>query len=73
MLIERLVGIVWANDFSKMTGGRERGQEDPQSHYRKGVSGDWRTHFTAKYVDYFKEMHNPLLLKLGYEGDPDWS
>lgn len=70
---ERLLGIVWEQDFKKKSGGRERGSEDPGSHYRKGVSGDWRNHFTERHVEHFKRKHNDLLLRYGYESNEDWS
>jgi hypothetical protein len=69
---ERLLGIVWEHDFKKKTGGREQGAEDRGSHYRKGVPGDWRNHFTERHVRYFKERYNDLLLLYGYESGDDW-
>jgi hypothetical protein len=61
-----------AQDFSRLSGGRARGQEDVQSHYRKGVPGDWKNHFTPDIVQYFKEHHNDLLILLGYEQSLEW-
>lgn len=69
---ERVLGIVWEHGFSRKTQGRKRGQEDAHSHYRKGVAGDWKNHFTADHVGYFKERCNDLLLRYGYEHGPDW-
>ena len=69
---ERLLGIVWEHGFSRKTRGREPGQEDIHSHYRKGVTGDWINHFTAAHVAYFKERCNDLLLRYGYETRQDW-
>jgi hypothetical protein len=69
---ERLLGIVWDHDFKKMAKGRKPGEENKASHYRKGVSGDWRNHFKPQHIEYFKQKYNPLLLKLGYEVDADW-
>ena len=69
---ERLLGIIWENDFATKAGGRQRGEEDPRSHYRKGVSGDWRIHFTNAHVEQIKKRFNDVLLKLGYEHSPDW-
>ena len=70
--VERLLSIVWNNDFEKQAGGRQLGQEDRKSHYRKGVAGDWRNHFNARHIDCFKELYNPVLIKLGYEQDLNW-
>lgn len=40
---------------------------------RKGVSGDWRNHFSQKNVIAFKEVANDALMALGYEKDDTWS
>jgi hypothetical protein len=69
---EKLLGIIWENDFANKSGGRKPGQEDTSSHYRKGVAGDWRNYFQEEHIDYFKNQYNPLLLKLGYEDSLDW-
>jgi hypothetical protein len=70
---ERLVEhCVSSASFEKLSRGRERGQEDPSSFYRKGVAGDWRTHFTEEDRRVFKEEAGELLIRLGYEDDLDW-
>ncbi len=69
---ERLLGIVYERDFSKMSGGRQKGQVDPTSHYRRGVHGDWINHFSVEHLQVFKERYGDLLLQYGYESDPDW-
>ena len=58
--------------FEKLSKGRARGQEDPASFFRKGVSGDWRDAFTERDKAVFKEEAGGLLVKLGYEKDGDW-
>jgi hypothetical protein len=70
---EKLLAIVWQNEFDRKSGGRRPGQEDKASHYRKGKPGDWRAHFQPEHIRYFKEQYNPLLLKLGYESSADWT
>jgi hypothetical protein len=83
--IERLLGFLGADtepkivehcvssaSFEKLSKGRERGEEDPTSFYRKGVAGDWRNHFTAEDSRIFKEEAGDLLIQLGYEKDLDW-
>jgi len=60
-------------DFKQASGGREKGQEDPKSHYRKGIPGDWINHFKPQHIAYFVNHYNPVLLKLGYETDPNWA
>jgi hypothetical protein len=69
---EKILGIIWGNDFANKSGGRKPGQEDQASHYRKGIPGDWRNYFRDEHIYYFKQHYNPLLLKLGYEANPDW-
>jgi hypothetical protein len=55
------------NTFSRITGGRELGEEDEKSHYRKGVSGDWEIYFEPPIMDYFRQVTGDLLEVLGYE------
>ena len=64
--------IVMSNRFEKLTGGRQRGVEDINAHERKGVSGDWKTLFTDKVKDVFKNKYGHLLVETGYEKDLDW-
>ena len=65
--------ILEQHSFEKMTGGRMPGQEDQKSHYRKGQPGDWVNYFKPQHIEYFVEYYNPVLLKLGYETDPNWA
>jgi hypothetical protein len=67
--VESCVGSA---SFEKLSRGRERGQEDPSSFYRKGVAGDWKNHFSKEDRRVFKEEAGELLIRLGYEDDLDW-
>lgn len=69
---DTLAHILEASRFNRLTGGRSRGEEDVQSHYRKGTPGDWRNHFTPALVDHFKAEWGDLLIQLGYETDHTW-
>lgn len=69
---ERLLGIVHDHRFSNFAGGRKEGQTDEKSHYRKGVAGDWKNHFTPEHVAHFKEVYKDLAERLGYESRADW-
>jgi hypothetical protein len=70
---ERLVeSCVSQASFEKLSRGRERGQEDPSSFYRKGVAGDWKNHFSEEDRRVFKEEAGELLIRLGYEKDGGW-
>jgi hypothetical protein len=72
MPTERLLGIVHEREFSRLSGGRQKGQTDPASHYRRGVHGDWLNHFSLEHLQYFKERYGDLVVQYGYESDPDW-
>ena len=70
---ERLVEhCVSSASFERLSRGRQRGQEDPSSFYRKGVAGDWRNYFSEEDRRVFKEEAGELLIRLGYEDDLDW-
>lgn len=58
--------------FERRAGGRVRGEEDPRSHQRKGIAGDWKNVFTERDKAIFKESAGDLLIKLGYETDESW-
>lgn len=47
-------------------------REDPQSHYRKGVAGDWRKYFTPDTARWVKEEAGEQLIALGYEESENW-
>jgi hypothetical protein len=68
-LVERCVDSA---SFERLSKGRERGQEDTSSFYRKGVAGDWKNHFTERDKRIFKEEAGELLIRLGYEKDGGW-
>jgi hypothetical protein len=72
LTLDKVAEIVARNDFTEKTGGRRPGEEDVNSHYRKGVPGDWRNHFTERHKDYIKKNLNGLLVKLGYEQGDNW-
>jgi len=40
--------------------------------FRKGVVGDWRSHFTEEHKCLFKATAGDLLIQLGYEKNNDW-
>jgi hypothetical protein len=64
---EILLGAVYANRFEAKTRGRRAGAEDAQSHYRKGVAGDWVNHFSPAHEEAFAERFEGLLARLGYD------
>jgi hypothetical protein len=68
-VVERCVSSA---SFEKLSRGRERGQEDPTSFYRKGIAGDWKNLFNERDRRVFKEEAGELLIRLGYENDEGW-
>ncbi len=53
--------------FQKHSRGRQQGEEDAYSHYRKGMVGDWKNHFDRSTTAYFRQVTDDLLEVLGYE------
>jgi Sulfotransferase domain len=64
--------VLARHHFSRYSGGRDKGNEDINSHYRKGTAGDWRLHFSAKTKAEFKRLFNDVLVLGGYERDDLW-
>lgn len=58
--------------FKKLTGGRRQGKENRHSHLRKGISGDWKNHFSEHHKTLFKDILGQLLIDLDYEKNLDW-
>jgi len=52
--------------FQKMS-GRKEGAEDNKSFYRKGISGDWRNHFSAADLAYFDGKAARVMTELSYK------
>lgn len=74
-----LESIVARNQFERLASGkkfwketRKPGQADPDSHFRKGITGDWQNYFTAIHKEKFKEAAGDKLIVLGYEKDYSW-
>ena len=63
--------------FQQQTGGQlsEGDSEKVQNiggWVRKGVPGDWKTHFSPEIKRYFKIQTGTLMVDAGYEDDMDW-
>ena len=52
--------------FEAITKGRAQGEENINSHYRKGISGDWKNYFDSSTLNYFEQVTGDLLDTLGY-------
>lgn len=53
------------NTFERVA-GRESGEEDSTSFYRKGVAGDWRRIFTPADREVYRSEASEVLAELGY-------
>ncbi|MGC4022149.1 MAG: sulfotransferase domain-containing protein [Cyclobacteriaceae bacterium] len=70
---ERFVDhLIAKNHFQKLSNGRSHGEENPKSHYRNGLAGDWKNHFNEQHKKRFKDLFGDLLVRLGYEPNNDW-
>jgi lipopolysaccharide transport system ATP-binding protein len=68
---KKLARIIDNNSFVRRA-GRKPGQEDISSHYRKGISGDWKNVFTDHLKAEFKQRYGRVLIATGYEKDFTW-
>jgi len=62
-----LDAVLEAYRFENLTGGRSRGEANPDSHLRKGEPGDWKNHFTDRVLEAFEDAYGDIVAKLGYE------
>lgn len=53
--------------FKSLSGGRERGEENRDSFYRKGISGDWKDHLNKEMLNLIDNECGPLMHALGYQ------
>ncbi len=64
--------VINTHSFLATSGGRRRGEENEFSHRRKGVTGDWRNHFSRQTGEMFETVFPGLLTDCGYERANDW-
>lgn len=71
--------IITRNQFERLSVGkrfwepaRKPGQNDPNSHFRKGIVGDWNNYFKETHIAKFKQLAGSQLIDLGYEKDLNW-
>ncbi|OIQ30639.1 MAG: hypothetical protein BM564_00020 [Bacteroidetes bacterium MedPE-SWsnd-G2] len=70
--LETLLHFIYKHDFYFKSQGRAKGQLKENSHYRKGLSGDWINYFNENHISHFKDNYGELLIKLNYEKNLDW-
>lgn len=59
--------IIERTSFKSLSGGRDPGQVNNASHFRKGVSGAWRDELDESSVRTFEQLAGELMDTLGYE------
>jgi len=69
---ETIKGIVGSHSFKKMSGGRDRGHASSTAFARKGVSGDWKNHFTPELREQFGGLIADLLIETAHEQCDSW-
>ena len=70
---DHLASVIDEYSFKRLSGGRKKGEENVNSHFRKGVPGDWKNHFNQQHINLFHQKWGGLLIKLGYEPNYDWA
>jgi hypothetical protein len=69
---EQATSLYENQKYTKMSKGRKPGEEKKDSHFRKGVAGDWKNHFKPEHKEKFLDLYGDVLLRLGYEKSNDW-
>jgi len=69
---QNVSAVVEEFSFSRLSGGRQLGQEDKSSFFRKGIIGDWRNYFSRESCQIFDHFAGKELILLGYERDRAW-
>lgn len=64
--LETVAACVEATTFRKLSAGRDAGQEDRQSFFRKGVAGGWRDELTEAQGAEVLAAAGPVARALGY-------
>ena len=63
---EDLVFCVEEESFVKLTNGRDNGQEDPRSFFRKGIVDDWKSRFSPEIAERAWRVAGSQLAEYGY-------
>ncbi|MFG0246687.1 MAG: sulfotransferase [Phycisphaerales bacterium JB052] len=58
--------IIERTSFKTLSGGRDQGETNNQSHFRKGTSGSWREELDERSVLVFEQIAGSMLDSLGY-------
>ena len=58
--------------FKSVTGRSAGDASAPTAKARKGVAGDWKSHFTRRDGQLFHDIAGEALIKMKYETDDSW-
>ncbi len=61
-----------ATRFKDVAGRTEGDSSNPTAKARKGISGDWKSHFTRRDGELFHKIAGETLIELKYENDDSW-
>ncbi len=61
-----------ATQFQGVTGRSEGDASSPTAKARKGITGDWKSHFTRRDGLLFHEIAGDTLIEMKYEKDDSW-
>jgi len=62
---KELEALLEQYSFTKMSGGRDAGDEMTSHKYRKGAVGDWKNHFTGLVEKRFMDKYEDLVVNFG--------
>ncbi len=63
---ETLTTVVEKNSYRQKSKGRQRGELNIHSHYRSGLSDQWKVLFTQNHIELFKRHYGWILKNTGY-------
>ena len=69
---ESFVSSVVEKYSFKRQAGRAQGQANKHSFVRKGITGDWKNHFSDEACQVFAKHAGSQLIRLGFENDDLW-
>lgn len=69
---EMISSCIEAGSFKNLSKGRERGQEDINSQFRKGIVGDWQHVLDEPTCAVICEEAGKMLVALNYTENTDW-
>jgi hypothetical protein len=63
---KELTNLYNRHKFESKAKGRSQGEENINSHYRKGLAGDWKNYFDGSITAHFGQVTGNLVETLGY-------